>query len=122
MAAARDLDTRRFAMLGLILLLGLVPQPMLLKASVIEWNAPTVSVAPGSLLLRVDLAAAGAWGDLGRTLGQGIAAGEWRVGLEGVPGLPFLSNFLDAHEVRFTRVDPEALASNLLVQLRVDLD
>ena len=110
-------------MYGLFLILalaGVLPAPGLLRTQ--------LSVAPSdggeALLLDVDRTAEVDDGvdELGRTLSRGLELGEVRVGPEGVPGAPFLSNFFHEHELRFTRLDPEAALGSVMIQLRVDLD
>lgn len=110
-------------MYGLFLILalaGVLPAPGLLQTQ-LERVPRDGSEA---LLLDVDLAARAEDGldDLGRTLSRGLELGALRVGPEGVPGAPFLSNFYHEHELRFTRLDPEAALSSVMLQLRVDLD
>lgn len=119
---AFDIRTARPMLPGLLLLLaaaGVLPDPGLLSEVL-----TVVELPPASLHLELDLAARPDDGmdELGRTLGRGIPLGDLRVGPEGVPGAPFLSNFLHAHEIRFVELDPEAALSSLMIQLRVDLD
>src|SRR5690606_3390324 len=68
------------------------------------------------LFLDVDLAARAEDGldDLGRALSRGLELGALRVGPEGVFGALFLSNFYHEHELRFTRLDPEAVLSSVM--------
>lgn len=110
-------------MYGLFLILalaGVLPAPGLLRTQ-LDAAPPSGGEA---LLLDVDLAARDEDGldDLGRTLSRGLELGELRVGPEGTPGAPFLSNFFHEHELRFTRLDPEAALSSVMIQVRVDLD
>lgn len=111
---------------GLVLVLslaGLTPGPFLRKTVIVPTEHAWL--APSALLLDVDLdgSDAGALDELGRTLGRGLGAGSVHLGIEGVPGSPFVSNFLHAHEIpRITNIDPETLAGNLMLQLRVELD
>ncbi len=117
-------------MSGLILVLslaGLVPASFLPKSVL----PPTehVWIAPAALQLGVDLAGAAAndLDDLGRAIGRGVVVGPMHVGIGGVPGSPFVSNFMHAHEIRLpdlrmTEIDPETLASNLMLQASFALD
>ena len=107
---------------GLLLLLaaaGVLPDPGLLSEVLL-----VVEPASASLHLEVDLAARPEDGmdELGRTLGRGLPLGDLRIGPEGVPGAPFLSNFFHAHELRFTELDPVAALSSVMIQVRVDLE
>ncbi|UJR79488.1 hypothetical protein [Sandaracinus amylolyticus] len=120
-------DKRATEMSGLLLLLaigGVLPVPALLLPSAVLERAGEVSLDAGSLHLTLDLVAPAPSGldDLGRTLGDGIALGDLRVGLDGVPGQPFVSNFLSEHEIRFTHLDPETVVSQVMVRVRMTLD
>lgn len=122
-----ETDRRAGEMSGLLLLLaigGVLPVPALLLPSSVLERAREVSIDAGSLHLELDLAAPAPSGldDLGRTLGDGIALGDLHVGLDGVPGQPFLSNFLSQHEIRFTHIDPETVVSQVMVRVRMTLD
>ena len=116
-------------MSGLLLLLaigGVLPVPaLLLPSSLLEpiANVGEVSIDAGSMHLTLDLAASsGQLDELGRTLGDGITLGDLHVGLDGVPGQPFLSNLLSEHEIRFTQIDPETVVSQVMVRVRMTLD
>lgn len=114
-------------MSGLFLALslaGLMPFAALAPDSLLAIDARLEPRTSGGLHLEVelDVQAGGALDELGRTLGRGVAIGEAHLGIGGQPGSPFLSNFLHAHEVRFTQLDPVALASSLRIELSFDLD
>lgn len=60
--------------------------------------------------------------ELGEILERGLSFGNLQVGLEGTPSGPFIGNFYYANEIRFRNVDPESVASSLLVRVSVELD
>jgi hypothetical protein len=117
-------------LLLLLSLSGVLPGPALASGALGRVDGVVrLSVAPEWLLLDVELEGhPSGLDELGETLGRGIAlfslpGFEPRIGLEGQPSAPFLSNFMHAHELRMApRVDPEAVANSLMVQIRVDLD
>lgn len=115
-------------MSGLALVLslsGLLPVPALVSsAALAPPPAARLSLEPGALLLGLDLGAgsSGQLDALGRTLGQGLGVDRVHFGIDGQPATPFISNFLHAHEIRITHIDPQAVASSVMIQLRVTLD
>ena len=60
--------------------------------------------------------------ELGEILERGLSFGNLQVGLEGTPSGPFIGNFYYANEIRFRNVDPESVASSLMVRVSVGLD
>jgi hypothetical protein len=114
-------------------LAGLLPGPALMRgapatdlADPMERAAarsPSATLHLDSLHVEVDLDASGSQLDeIGRTLGNGIAIAGLRIGLDGQPATPFVSNFLHAHEIRFLRIDPDAVASSVMLQVRITLE
>lgn len=98
---------------------GLMPFAVLAPGGLLALDAELSLERRGGLHLEVDLARpAGTQLDaLARTLGRGIPLGDAFLGVDGQPGSPFVSNFLHAHEVRFTEIDPVAVASSLMIEV-----
>lgn len=109
-------------------LAGFLPFPML--ASMQVGRAPERSsvLAPAQLHLELDLTAAlDPWAPIARELDGGVTIGSIRVGIDGQPSTPWLSNFLHQQEMRpapldLWGVDPAALASAAVVRIQIGID
>jgi hypothetical protein len=120
--AGTEIGWRRVEMSGLFLVLmlsGLMPFAALAPDTLLAPDPTHLTLDAPGLHLELDLehAAPSQLDAMAQSLGRGIPIGNAWLGVDGQPGSPFVSNFLHAQEVRFTQIDPVAVASSLMIEV-----